>query len=335
MSPTTWPINTWPWLDRAPSQPRLRVIIDNDFAGDPDDLYQLVHHLLSPSVEVVGIICSHLAEDDPGYVGIDTVEAGMTVLGELVEVMGIDAGQHVHRGSPTPLRSRGAPQPSAGADLIVAEAMRNELGLAPLVVVCGGGLTDLASAYLTEPRIAERLTAIWIGGPEHAGLGYRSPGLGDPEYNLNIDLIAAQVVLNDSDLPLWLVPRNVYRQCLVSDVELRRRVATKGPVGALLYRWIHAVYDYMSQHGVAVGEAYALGDSPLVLLTALQSFFDPDASSSNYAVRPCPELDDSGRFTDRTGRDVRVYTWVDTRLMFEDFFGKLDELSDWHQDAQT
>jgi hypothetical protein len=28
--------------------PRLRVIIDNDFAGDPDGLLQLAHHLLSP-----------------------------------------------------------------------------------------------------------------------------------------------------------------------------------------------------------------------------------------------------------------------------------------------
>jgi len=27
---------------------RARVIIDNDFAGDPDGLFQLAHHVLSP-----------------------------------------------------------------------------------------------------------------------------------------------------------------------------------------------------------------------------------------------------------------------------------------------
>ena len=38
--------------------PRSRVILDNDFGGDPDGLFQLAHHLLSPSVAIRGIIGS-------------------------------------------------------------------------------------------------------------------------------------------------------------------------------------------------------------------------------------------------------------------------------------
>lgn len=50
----TWSLGSAPWQAIPPaSAPRARVIIDNDFSGDPDDLYQLVHHLLSPSVEIV------------------------------------------------------------------------------------------------------------------------------------------------------------------------------------------------------------------------------------------------------------------------------------------
>ena len=45
-------------------KPRMRVIIDNDFGGDPDGLFQLVHHLLSPSVEIRAIIGSHLKAGD-------------------------------------------------------------------------------------------------------------------------------------------------------------------------------------------------------------------------------------------------------------------------------
>ena len=37
-------------------EPRIRVIVDNDFGGDPDGLFQLVHQVLSPSVEIRGII---------------------------------------------------------------------------------------------------------------------------------------------------------------------------------------------------------------------------------------------------------------------------------------
>ena len=32
-------------------QPRSRVILDNDYAGDPDGLFQTAHHLLSPTEE--------------------------------------------------------------------------------------------------------------------------------------------------------------------------------------------------------------------------------------------------------------------------------------------
>ena len=37
-----------------------RIIIDNDFAGDPDGLFQLAHYLLCPSVKIPLIIGSHL-----------------------------------------------------------------------------------------------------------------------------------------------------------------------------------------------------------------------------------------------------------------------------------
>lgn len=43
---------------------KRRVIVDNVFSGDPDDLFQLAHMLLSPSVRVCGIIGSHLARGD-------------------------------------------------------------------------------------------------------------------------------------------------------------------------------------------------------------------------------------------------------------------------------
>ena len=49
----------------------------------------------------------------------------------------------------------------------------------PLFVLCGGGLSEIANAYLLEPKIANKLTLIWIGGPEYPDmamppLGYTS-----------------------------------------------------------------------------------------------------------------------------------------------------------------
>src|SRR4051794_34284004 len=51
-------------FDTSIIKPRIRVIIDNDFSGDPDGLFQLAHQVLSPSVEVKAIIGSHLRAND-------------------------------------------------------------------------------------------------------------------------------------------------------------------------------------------------------------------------------------------------------------------------------
>src|SRR5699024_12442789 len=40
----SWALGSAPWQDPpTPTTARARVIVDNDFSGDPDDLYQLVH----------------------------------------------------------------------------------------------------------------------------------------------------------------------------------------------------------------------------------------------------------------------------------------------------
>ena len=51
-------------FDTAILKPRIRVIIDNDFGGDPDGLFQLTHAMLSPSIEVRAVIGSHLNAND-------------------------------------------------------------------------------------------------------------------------------------------------------------------------------------------------------------------------------------------------------------------------------
>ncbi|MCL2515975.1 MAG: nucleoside hydrolase, partial [Microbacteriaceae bacterium] len=201
----------------------------------------------------------------------------------------------------------------------------------PTLVAVGSGFVDGEGRFtwsnltgLAEPAIADRLTAVWIGGPEHDGLGLPFPLEGRVEYNLNIDVPAAQAIFNDSRVPVWQVPRDAYRQALVTRAELDARVRPAGALGAFLAERIDALAAQAEAHGLLMGETYCLGDQPLVLLTALQSAFEADPSSSRYAVVPTPELTDEGWYRARPdGRPLRVYTQLDTRLMFEDFYAKL------------
>ena len=304
-------------------KPRMRIIIDNDFGGDPDGLFQLVHHLLSPSVEIRAIIGSHLRTGD----GFDPSKMSAThakqKIEEVLNIMNLKKKFAVYEGSNSALENKTTPQKSEAANAIIKEAMRDDTKL-PLYVVCGAGLTDLASAYLLEPKIASRLTLIWIGGPEYVDMAPPPPGYTSLEYNLGIDLNAGQVIFNKSQIPIWQVPRNAYREVMLPYSSLLLKVKTQGKIGNYLANSIEDVMKKIAKWNYNLGEIYIIGDSPLVLLTALQSSFEADPSSSRYVLRPCPLINDQGLYeVNVSGRNIRVYSQLDVRLICEDFFSKL------------
>jgi purine nucleosidase len=304
------------------SRPRVRVVVDNDLGGDPDGLVQLAHHALSPSVDLRLVIGSHLRPGDPFDPSDTTADNAAALAREVLALAGRD-DVPVLAGSNVGLADRATPIRSAAAEALVAEAMRTDVDT-PLYVCAGAGLTEVASAWLIEPRIADRMTLVWIGGPEHPGLADPPPDAMPVEYNLLIDVLAGSVVFGDSSIPIWQVPRDAYRQTLASFAELQLRMAEHGPLGARLFAALNGVRTTAAQHGLDLGETYILGDSPLVLLTALQSAFEPDTSSSRYVVRSTPGITADGQYEPVVGgRPMRVYTHLDCRLMVEDLFAKV------------
>jgi inosine-uridine nucleoside N-ribohydrolase len=298
---------------------RIRIIIDNDFGGDPDGLFQLAHHLLSPTVEVKAIIGSK--HHKRGFYGLSgSPSYACTLVNELLDVMQLNSNYSVFEGADIALTDISTPVETEATKAIIKEAMRDDTKK-PLYVVCGAGLTNIASALLIEPQIAKRLTLVWIGGEEYKGLAYPPPGKRRTEYNTSIDIKASQVVFNHSEVPIWQVPRNAYRQALVSYPEIVYKVKDKGETGKYL---VEKLEDLMIRANRRLGEAYVLGDNPLVSLTALQSSWEVDPSSSKYVLKPVPKINDTGFYEENPeGREIRVYMDLDIRLMFEDFIAKL------------
>ena len=310
--------------DAAPTRRAsvARVIIDNDFAGDPDGLFQLAHHLLCPSVKIPLIIGSHLPVR---FGGRKSASEGSAKARELLIVMNL-ANLHVPMaGSELPLASRAAWKPVSATAAIVREAMREDAS-EPLFYAAGAGLTDLAIAWLAEPRIGRRMKLIWIGGREHPGLAYPPPGPDEAEFNFTIDPVAAQVIFNESDIEIWQVPRDAYRQVLFSKAELED-LAAVGPLG----HYLKTELDGMAVKLASIPgfptppptEAYVMGDSPLVTLTALVPPIQPDPSSSRYKLIPTPRLMDDGTYQAApNGRPMRVYTWIDSGLTLRDMVSR-------------
>lgn len=311
----------WP----VPGGARIRVVCDNDYSGDPDGLVQLAHHALSPSVELRAVVGSHLRPGDPFDPSGHTADHAATSARTVLDLAGRPEIPVV-AGSNTGLAAAAAPIASAATEAIIAEAMRADPR--PLYVCLGGGLTELASACLLEPRIAHRLTAVWIGGAEYPGTVPAPPGAPAVEYNTAIDPVAARIVLNELDVPLWQVPRDAYRQCLASMAELAAGLGPTGRLGAHLLTALRGVVTLAAGHGMHLGETYVLGDSPLVLLTALQSSFEPDACSSSSVVRAAPVLASDGSYTGAVvaARPIRVFTRLDTGLLMRDLYAKFHHL---------
>lgn len=312
----------------AAAPPMARVILDNDFSGDPDGLFQLAQHLLSPSVDIPLIVGSHLPDSSGFPNSGHTASEAAAKVHDLLDVMGRSDSVPVLAGSNIGIVTRGNHDPSPATAAIVALAMREDAA-GPLVYAAGAGLTELALAWIAEPRIGPRLKLIWIGGQEHPGLAYPPPGADAMEFNQSIDPLAAQIIFNQSDIDIWQVPRNAYRQMLFSNAELRE-LERSGPLGRYLVGEITAlagmIERIMPDYPFPRSETYILGDSPLVTLTALQSFFQPDPSSSLYALRPTPRINAAGAYEENpAGRPMRVYTQIDTRLTFADMMAKFRE----------
>jgi purine nucleosidase len=262
---------------------RCRVVVDNDFAGDPDGILALAHHLLSPSNRVVAITSSFLNPQfvtPPATPGA-TAEDGTRLAEALLTELGLEN---------PPLLATGAEGtgsgPSAAAEAIVAAA-REDSDL-PLYVVCAGPLTNVAAALELDPGIAARLTLIWIGGSL------------DPdayEYNRDTDPAAAEAVFGVAGLEIHQFPLETYRRCAYGIAELEIDLPATGRLGAWLFGCFSSPPEW-----VQLGGVWPLGDSPPVLITAL---------TTDSSTRSGP--------TD----GVTIYTDVDMRLLVADLLAKL------------
>ena len=290
---------------------RRRVIVNTDAKNEADDQYAIVHALLSPSLDVRGVIAAHFGRR-PGR-SQQSMEDSRTEIDLLLEYLGKQGDVRVENGAPCPMPAVNVPVPSAGAELIIEEALRDDVE-GPLYVAFFGPLTDMATALMMEPRLAERdIVVVWIGG---ASYDDRTPSTG-PEFNLANDIVAANIVFR-STLTVWQVPRSTYALTAVSYAELDEKVAPCGPLGRYL---VDQLVDW-NERSVRIPIEYrALGDSPAVAV-----IINPNAGQ--HIEQPAMGFNYDGTY-DFTAeyRPIRVYTTIDARFMLEDFFAKLRQFA--------
>ncbi len=283
-----------------PHDKKIRVILDTDLKNEVDDQFALAHAMLTESFDIRAVIPAHFGESKSNTSQKDSRDEAELVLSK----MGMLNNAPLYDGAAHAVPDEKTPVPSAGADIIIKEAMKDDKR--PLYISFLGPLTDMASALLIEPKIAERnITVIWIGGGDYPD--------GGKEYNLKNDVSAANVVFK-SRVRLWQVPRNVYRMMPVSFAELYDKVYPCGEIGKYL---AENVVGFNNAAASRPAEYRILGDSPAVGLM----MFD---GCGEWSDIPAPEFDNEMKYVHGKGhRAIRVYKNIDSRFILEDFYAKL------------
>lgn len=300
----------------VPENKIKRVLICSDIAAEADDHFAIVHHLLTPTENVVGIVAGNFEWRFRTVQRLQSqrftsTEKSYAAGQKILNLMGID-DIPLYKGAKDYISDKNNLPTSEGSRFIIKEALRESDE--PLYIALQGSLTDLAVAYLNAPEIAERIeAAIIIGGGAYPE--------GGAEPNFQEDVFAAQVLFA-SPIKIWQIPSSTYSRTFVSLSELVQNVRPCGEIGKYLVENMLAFNDFYGKapRGFAFphGETWSIGDQPTV------SVLLETSSSFGYRIINAPVINDDMTYTENPeGKLIRVYDKIDNRMTVGDLFAKL------------
>lgn len=287
-------VRTVPQL--PPPGQRLRVIIDSDAATEIDDLYAIALALLAPErLEIEGFVGAHYG-DSGGREGIGKSVAAIETI---MDKAGL-AGKFPVKPASHPFRYSRVPEESEGVDFIIERAMASDPSN-PLWVVSLGPATTLASAWLKQPAIKDRMVAFWHGRtrwPEQAW-----------NYNAYNDVKAVRILFA-SDLPFVLFDTGTRLVCPME--ESAQKIAPQGPLGQFLHE-----YRYRR-------EWFQSPDKGFFDLGDIAALVDPSCIKSEVVPAPGIEWDMTYLHDKPHGQLLRIHD-IDRDRAFDLFYRKLAE----------
>lgn len=288
-----------------PPEGRVRVVMDTDTYNEIDDQFAIVQMLLSSNrldVEAIYAAPFHNKRSTgPG----DGMERSYDEILRLLERLKISPEGLVHRGVTEYVGPSKQAREAAAVDDLITRAGSGSVNR-PLYVVAIGAISNVASALIKAPDIADKMVVVWLGG--HA---LEWPNA--IEFNLKQDVGGAQVLF-DCGVPVVLVPCKGVTSHLHSTVpEIERYVEVHGDIGKFLAMRFKG---YSEDH---VGWSKEIWD-----MAAVAWLLDPEWTPS--VLVPTPILTDQITWSvDASRHLMRYVTFVKRDLILKDFFRKLED----------
>ena len=174
---------------------KIDVLLDTDAHNEIDDQYAIAYLLKSKEkLNTIALYAAPYSRAGSGTVG-EGMQRSYDEIVKVLDLMGENVP--VFKGAESYLPDEETPVISPAA-LDLANRANSYSPEKPLFVVAIGAITNIASAILLNPKVAENTVVVWLGG--HA---YH---YGDSvEFNLKQDIAAARVVFG-CGVPLVQLP---------------------------------------------------------------------------------------------------------------------------------
>lgn len=214
------------------------VVLDTDAFNEIDDQFAIAYMLKNPEKLKVKAIYAAPFYNSNSENPADGMEKSYDEILKLLDLM--NEKVDVLKGSTAYLPDENTPVDSPAANDLLARAM-NYSPENPLYVVAIGAITNIASAIIKNPEVAENIVIVWLGGH---GLHY----VDTHEFNMYQDIAAARVVIN-SGAPFVQLPCNgVVSEFRISGADIREWLLGKNPLA-----------DYLGKNTISAAESYAKG----------------------------------------------------------------------------
>lgn len=174
---------------------KIDVIIDTDTYNEIDDQFAVSYLLKSSDKLNTKAIYAAPFLNVNSISPADGMEKSYNEILKLLDLA--EEKVDVFKGSDSFLKNETTPVVSAAAKDL-AERVKNYSPSNPLYIVAIGAITNIASAILLNPEVAENTVVVWLGG--HA-LHYHDT----KEFNMYQDVAAARVIAQ-SGVPYVMLP---------------------------------------------------------------------------------------------------------------------------------
>lgn len=291
----------------------IDVVLDTDAYNEIDDQYAIGYMFGYPQkIQVKGICAAPFYSKRREICAEEGMELSYAEIKNLLSLMKKDhLTDCVYRGSRAYLQNEETPEESEAADFMaeLAQAYSPEH---PLYIIAIGAITNVASAFLKNPKMKENCVVVWLGGH-----GLHMPDAAS-EFNMKQDIAAARVVFH-SGVPLVLLPcEGVVDRFTTSKYELQYWLRGK-----------NALCDYLYDHTVKVAEVGG-ADRPWTRViwdvTAVAWLVNENEKFMKDKLISCPIPEYDGQYAlEAGGRFIRYVYEIHRDELFADLFRVLTD----------